>query len=354
MKRIFLFLAAASAVALVSCQQDQTVDVRKDNAISFRSNLRAITKAAEVTNTNISTFNVTAIGNSENFFTDMSVAVDGTGACTPSKTYYWPTYGLEFFAYANPSGGTASIANASKMINGVTPASAAADQKDFVVAYETGNKANNEASGVALNFRHALSQVIVKAANLSSSGIKIKVKGVKVGNILNSGNFTYPAATTTGKDSGLLPQSLWNTSAASKVDYVINDATGLDLNGTAQSIMFAGNAWMLIPQQLVARASFADGTDTGSSISVMLQILDATDAQLYPATAGEYAYANIPIDTNWEPGKKYTYTLNFLDEANNGGAGVDDSDDPVLGKPIRFTLTVDDFVAVDPIITVKP
>ena len=343
MKKIPILLAVAlGAAMLMSCEQDRTVAVREDNAIAFRSNLRSLTKATEVTNTNISAFKVTAIGNSANYFTDMDVAVDGSGNCTADKTYYWPSYQLGFYAYANPSGGTAAITNASKMINGVTPAAAAADQVDFVIAYENGTKAGNETTGVPLNFRHALSQVVVKAANLSTSGIVIKVKGVKIQNILNSGNITFPADPTTTRNSGTLAQSLWNTSSASKTTYTISDATGVTLNGTAQSIMFDGAAWMIIPQALTARTSFQDDDDHGSSIGVMVQILDASNNQLYPASG--YAYTNIPIGTNWEPGKKYIYTLNFLDEANDGGAGVDDDDDPVLGLPIRFTLTVDDWV----------
>ena len=353
MKKIPILLAVAlGAAMLMSCEQDRTVAVREDNAISFRSNLRSLTKATEVTNTNISAFKVTAIGNSANYFTDMDVTVDGSGNCTADKTYYWPSYQLGFYAYANPSGGTAAITDASKMINGVTPAAAAADQVDFVIAYENGTKAGNETSGVPLNFRHALSQVVVKAANLSTSGIVIKVKGVKIQNILNSGDITFPAEPTTTRNGGTLAQSLWNTSSASKTTYTISDATGVTLSGTAASIMFDGAAWMVVPQALTARTSFADGTDTGSSIGVMVQILDASNNQLYPATAGEYAYTNIPIGTNWEPGKKYIYTLNFLDEANDGGAGVDDNDDPVLGLPIRFTLTVDDWVEAPVTVTV--
>lgn len=354
MKKYLVFLAAISAAVVVSCNKNEQVSVSQDGAIIFRSSFAAQTKAPETTNTNIGSFNVTAIGNGASYFSDLAVTVDGSGNCTTAKTYYWPSYGLSFFAYANLSGGTAAITNASKMVNGVTPDAAAASQKDFVVAYSTGTKAANEASGVALNFRHALSQVIIKAKNMSSSGIKIKVKGVKIANILNSGNFTYPDAVTTPRNGGTLASSLWNTTGATPADYVISDATGLTLDGTAQSIMFAGASWMVVPQDLTARVSFADAADHGSSIGVLLQILDKDDGQLYPATAGEYAYSNIPIDTNWEPGKKYIYTLNFLDEGNDGGAGVDDNDDPVLGKPIKFTLTVDDWVdVVVPDITVE-
>ena len=313
------------------------------NGISFRASVGTSTKASEVNASNLTGFNVTAIGNGANYFTDMSVAVSG-GTCTVAKTYYWPSYELGFYAYANVSGGTVSIENSAKTITGVTPAAAAAEQTDMIVAYETGDKEHNESSGVPLNFRHALSQVVVKAANLSTSGIQIKVAGVKLGNILDRGTFTYPATSTSTRNSGTLSQSLWNTSAAEYTDYVISkEATDSVLNATAKSIMFGGAAWMVVPQALTARTSFADASDHGSSIGVMVQILDANNGQLYPATAGQYAYTNIPIDTNWEPGKKYTYTLNFLDEVNGGGAGVDDNDDPVLGLPIRFTLTVDDW-----------
>lgn len=79
---------------------------------------------------------------------------------------------------------------------------------------------------------------------------------------------------------------------------------------------------------------------------------------------GKYAFSAVGIDTNWEPGKKYTYMLNFCD--NDGGAGEIDplptdpanpSDpnvdptpipggnggDPVLGKPIKFSVSVDEW-----------
>ena len=351
--------AAIAVLALASCSVDQPVNMSGRNGISFRASVGASTKASEVNASNLTGFNVTAIGNGENYFTDMAVSVDG-GTCTAAKTYYWPSYELGFYAYANVSGGTVSITNSAKTISGVTPAAAASEQTDMIVAYENGDKDNNEDAGVPLNFRHALSQVIVKAANLSTSGIQIKVAGVKLGIILDRGTFTYPVSTTTKAEvPPTLPQSLWNTSAAELTDYTIaKAATDTVLSSTAKSIMFGGAAWMVIPQQLTARESFQDNTDEGSSIGVMVQILDAGNNQLYPATEGQYAYTNIPIDTDWLPGKKYTYTLNFLDEANGGGAGVDDDDDPVLGLPIRFTLTVDDWdpqaISVTPVDPVDP
>ncbi len=349
MKKISIYLGAAllGIAALVSCNKDARIADNADLGVNFRVTSGALTKATPMTVANLGSFKVTAIGNSESYFTDLNVAVTSAGVCTPEKTYYWPGYELGFYAYANPSGGTASITNAAKSISGVTPVAAAAEQSDFVVAYSTGTKAANMASGVALNFRHALSQIKVKAANKSTAGLKINVKGVKVANVKASGDFSYPAAVTSGNNAATLDFALLNTGSASKTAYTIggNSETAVALSGTAADIMFSGSSWMLVPQQLTAWNLASDKTNSNANayIGVYLQILDANDGQLYPATAGQYAYANVPIDTKWEPGKTYTYTLNFLDEANGGGAGVDDAGNPVLGSPINFTLTVDDW-----------
>ena len=349
MKKISIYLGAAllGIAALVSCNKDARIADNADLGVNFRVTSGALTKATPTTVANLGSFKVTAIGNSASYFTDLNVAVTSAGVCTPAKTYYWPAYELGFYAYANPSGGTASITNAAKGVAGVTPVAAAADQQDFVVAYSTGTKAANMASGVALNFRHALSQVKVKATNKSTAGLKINVKGVKVTNVKASGDFSYPAAVTSGNNAATLDFALWNTGSASKTAYTIGGAseTAVALSATAADIMFSGSSWMLVPQQLVAWNLTSDKTNSNANayIGVYLQILDANNGQLYPATAGQYAYANVPIDTKWEPGKTYTYTLNFLDEAAGGGAGVDDNGDPVLGSPINFTLTVDDW-----------
>ena len=337
----------AATLLLVSCNKDTRIADNADLGVNFRITSGALTKATPTTVANLGSFKVTAIGNSANYFTDLNVAVTSAGVCTPAKTYYWPAYELGFYAYANPSGGTASITNAAKGVAGVTPVAAAADQQDFVVAYSTGTKAANMASGVALNFRHALSQIKIKATNKSTAGLKINVKGVKVANVKASGDFSYPNAVTSGNNAATLDFAFWNTGSASKTAYTIGGAseTAVALSATAADIMFSGSSWMLVPQQLVAWNLTSDKTNSNANafIGVYLQILDANNGQLYPATVGQYAYANVPIDTKWEPGKTYTYTLNFLDESAGGGAGVDDNGNPVLGSPINFTLTVDDW-----------
>ena len=359
MKKTLVFAALAATIALVSCNKDMEIrnaqNSNPDLGINFKLAENVFTRATETTVANIGGFKVTAIGNGANFFTDLDVAVTSAGVCTPEKTYYWPGYELGFYAHNlqfdsstdNWYPGWPSIGNANKMIMEYTPVAVAANQHDLIIAYNTGRKADNMASGVALNFRHALSQIKVKATNKSTAGLKINVKGVKVANVKESGDFSYPATVTSGNNAATLDFALWDSSSASKTAYTIGGAseTAVALSATAADIMFSGSSWMLVPQQLVAWNLASDKTNSNANayIGVYLQILDANNGQLYPATAGQYAYANVPIDTKWEPGKTYTYTLNFLDEAAGGGAGVDDAGNPVLGSPINFTLTIDDW-----------
>lgn len=130
---------------------------------------------------NLQAFNVTAIGNGATYFTNLGVTSTDNGAnWTTASTYYWPGYELTFFAYApQSSAGAVSIDNTAKKITGFSPAQSVAEQKDLVVSYNKGDKTNNEGTGVAMNFKHALSQIEVKA-KCSNDKIKIEVIGVKL------------------------------------------------------------------------------------------------------------------------------------------------------------------------------
>lgn len=114
---------------------------------------------------------------------------------------------LAFFAYApqTPSG-TVSIENAAKKITDFSPAQAVTGQKDLVISYNTGTKALNENSGVAMNFKHALSQIEVKA-KCSNDKIKIEIMGVKLVNAAAKADFTFPETETIGF---ALQQSQWS------------------------------------------------------------------------------------------------------------------------------------------------
>lgn len=69
--------------------------------------------------------------------------------------------------------------------------------------------------------------------------------------------------------------------------------------------------------------------------------------RVYPSV-GEYDWVAVAVNTKWEPGQKYVYTLDF-----SNGAGKVDPEKPmpgptdpfkpgedVLGSAIKFTVTV--------------
>ena len=368
-----LFFAAMAATALASCTNDDLVEVNQGEGIAFRASLdKALTRGTTTNLQNLNAFKVTAFGQDEanNYFTDMPVTSDDKGSTWKTgATYYWPGFDLKFFAYAPQDLKNVSINKNAQTINDFAPDQTVSSQKDLLVSYNTGNKKDNEAKGVAMNFKHALSQIEVKA-KCSNEKIKIEVIGLKMVNAAAKARFTFPADET--KTDYTLQQSQWSDWADKdnhgKAYMIKHKDKKVTLTKEAQSLMFDEGGMMLIPQQLTAWKG--DDSKTGAYLSVLCRIYsldNGNETLLYPRPVagdnknGKYAFSAVAIDTNWEPGKKYIYTLNFCGE--NGGAGEIDPNptnpveptDPdveekpgtggeeILGKPISFTVTVDEW-----------
>ena len=151
-KRLIFGLAIASAM-FAACSNDETVDVSVGDAIGFRTSIDRATRSNIETTASLDSFKVTAIGSNDlNYFTDLMVKKQG-GTWKTANTYYWPTYALQFYAYANGPAtgkGTVTINKDGKQITGYTPAAKAADQKDLLVAYNSGTRATNNGTPRAL------------------------------------------------------------------------------------------------------------------------------------------------------------------------------------------------------------
>lgn len=369
-----LLFAAAVITAMASCSNNEIIDVNPGEGISFRTSLDKATRttANVTTKENLTQFNVTAIGNSSSYFTNLLVSSTNQGVnWNTAQTYYWPSYELKFFAYAPINDiGTVSIDQNAQTINGFTPASDVAQQKDLLVSCNTGTKDANEGTGVEMNFKHALSQIEIKA-KCSNPNIKIEVKGIRIVNPASSGNFTFPnTATQLGYT---LPQGNWtDLKGTNNSAYKIKTSSdNVELTNEAKSLMFGENNFMLIPQHLTAWTG--KGSTDGAYISVLCRIYSKNGDQytlLYPQpTTGDnkdnkFGYASVAINTDWQPGKKYIYTLEFCSADTNGNGGglidpkpdTEDKDvdpnpkdgseggDPVLNGPIKFTVTVDNWV----------
>ncbi|MDE6278660.1 MAG: fimbrillin family protein, partial [Paramuribaculum sp.] len=122
----------------------------------------------------------------------------------------------------------------------------------------------------------------------------------------------------------------------------------VSLGPDSVSVMGNGGNAIILPQQLTAWDPQNDPSNSakGAYLSIKLQIATAeTGVQVYPFPSnGQCQWAAIPIDTNWEAGKKYIYTLDLT----HGAGYVDPNDpipgNPVLGGPIKFTVDVVDWV----------
>ena len=339
---------AMTAMLIASCSNDDVVSTNTGRAIDFRTSVG--TRGAETTTQNINNFFVTAIDEAgANYFSNQEYTKDGQ-FFTSSPLYYWPAGTLNFYAYspsATDLGGTLTINNTTKTLADFSPATEIANQKDFVTAIASGTRANNETNGVELTFAHQLSQIEIKAKN-SNTGYIYKVVGVRIGKPVSKGTFTFGANT-------------WALTTTEKSNYAVEyTTTPKTLAADAATMMGAENDnAMLLPQQLTAWASETDKTNTanGAYIALKIQITTASGARVYPAKGKDYDWAAVAVGTNWEAGKKYVYTLDF----SNGAGKVDpekptptpdpENPDPfnpgddILGKPIKFTVTVTDWVS---------
>ena len=327
-----IILMGIAAMAFASCAKDTIKETNNGRAIDFR--VATHTRATETTTANLTTFYVTAINESgSNYFTNVAFTkVDSY--FTSSPLYYWPgEETLQFYAYAPSAttlGATVTIDKEKQVIEGYAPAIKFADQKDLVTTTATGSK-ENEAEGVALKFNHQLSQLEVKARN-ANDAYTYKIKGVR---------FAQPVA----QGSLNLATGEWALTTSNKAVYDVTYDNVVELNTYAQNLMETeGDNAMLLPQQLVAWDAENDkeNANEGAYISVYAQITTAEGARVYPKAEGmEYAWLAVPVDTKWEAGYKYVYTLDFTEGAGYPDPiGGDGSEGEVLGGPIKLTMSV--------------
>lgn len=329
MKTTKLLLAAAVlGVGMASCSQDEPVSENKGNAISFRPAIG--TRATETTNANLSAIKVAAFLGNSTYFEPLDFVKGSDSFFTSTPEYNWPgdDAELSFYAYAPADLSGVTLTPDTKTLTAFVPETNIADQIDFVTSTATGTRSANEASGVELTFDHRLSQIEVRA-KADNEAYTFKISGIRIGQPVAQGDFDFGT-------------NAW-TLGTNKAIYEETYATPVTLTADAQNVMGEEGNAMLIPQQLTAWDPTGDASNSaaGAYLSVKLQVNTAAGAQVYPFnTNTDCQWAAIPLNTNWEPGKKYIYTLDL-----SHGAGYVDPKDPqpgtpVLGGPIKFTVNV--------------
>ena len=327
MKKTLVFAALAS-VALVGCTKNVEVANNDLNEITFDTPVLApATKADEITGTtfpknvdfavfawyNASELTGTNVAAGKLYMNDVTVSYDstkddtttGTGAWKPASVYFWPKNGyLAFDAYSPSS--VAATCDATKGIafSDFVAFTSYDDQIDLLYSTRVINKRssvehnNNTYDGVNIPFNHALSvvRVFVKASTATDANL-IKVKSVKVKNIMNKGDFASAAWTPKG----------------AAVDVVLGEATTATASTpiTTAEAQY-GNNRIVLPQ---------DFYGSTAEIEIKYYILgqngeEALEQVAHFALSGQTAVkpGSDPVDSHdheWKMGKRYNYHITF-------------------------------------------
>ncbi len=348
MKKYLLFFAAA-AIGLASCSNDETVEVIKSDAISFRPLMngmtRATVKSAFASNDEINVYCTKGDVSPTSYFNNatFTYAAAGYSGFSSNPAYYWPstidgtTNLLTFYATFNGAQTTAGN------ISTFTPNAAAESQVDLLCAKLAVSSKPDAGEITTLNFKHALTQVEVKALN-SNNTLKINISGVKLGYVAKAGtlNFTSgsPAWTFTNPENASDTYSYSQTWSAAT------------LTSTA---VVQGATWMIVPQNLTTGQSlpnkvytkqYASATQTAANgtanldcayIALQLQFLNlANNAEI---VATQWCYW--PININLEAGKKYTFVIDAAGGGYQPGNIQNDAstalDEVLAGLAIKFS-----------------
>lgn len=191
---------AAMGLALTACNNDETVEVAKGNAIGFNSFVNKSTRGAadDVTLKNLGSFELYGWRGNDVLFNKQVVNVAENGTSTYSPLKYWEagkTYNFEAIA---PKAGEKGVEFVADKAGGtITFTNNATTDLLYVKAEEKTMGAEIAAApaAVELNFTHQLARVKFTFKNTfpNTAAAKLTIKDVKITNAYKKGSIT-PAA----------------------------------------------------------------------------------------------------------------------------------------------------------------
>ena len=342
MKKKGLFvMAAACLLAATSCSQDELAGSSplSGNEIGLTAIIGGgdvkDARAVETKITNLGKFTVNAFQTGDaNYMNNVEYTTSDNGSSwtTAAGKFFWPVEGdLHLYGYAPAAPGTSGTFKIDKDAQTLTdfvPFATADAQQDFVYAKSTGNNATNGTTGVELNFQHALTEISVAAKN-SNTAYTVKVTGVKLGNVKTKGTFTFPSIENSAASWTL------SSTTADVGSYETTWSTASALSSSVSTLDEANVAFMLLPQQLEKSEKASEKAYLALKVNITMQ----------GGKVIRDGWAYIGLNTNWEMGKHYTYTVDFSD-----GAGQDEEGNQLIsGKEmvLKVKVTPWDAKAVD-------
>ncbi len=389
-----------------SCTDGEIEEVNSGTEITFNTR---VSRASVATTGNLTEFRVWAeADNYPSMIIDGEIATKKAGQSFFSldRAPVWPpeVHSIKFWAVA-PTDIKADVTVTSQSIKGFKPDVDITKQVDLITAYKLQQRSEGT-TGISLKFDHALSQIVVRAkeAGGDNETKRIKIKGAWIVNVRPQGDLAKTGAET---ENNLLwsvdknvDKVMYGTTFARPVElgHVLNPLLDYSEGSAAASFNM-----MLVPQKLdqwnISDDNQKETNPIGGAYILLLCRVEAVHSggvhegattnepvrpsddkkshihQMFPFTNAfdeyEYGYTCVPIDTEWEPGKKYVYNLDFC--GGSAGAGIYPPDgsltampesetngdytytyvkdrpadkkagDPVLDSPIVFNVSVTDW-----------
>lgn len=362
MKKKLLFVVV-TVLALASCSSDETVAVKQDSPISFRPFIEGVTRTANGAGLKSSwetgdilhvyaDFHDNSAGTDTKYF-QADFTKQASGGFTSANNYYWPTFDtgdkITFTAFWGADQKTSGSSGYQyELASKFTVDNTVANQKDLLIAKKAETA---KVAPVVLNFRHMLSQVVVKVRN-TEANMKITITGVRIGYAAKTGSFKYTGDVTDARTNSdetigsatLIARTNWTIDDADKAtaasDFRFDQDVTLTLTGSTAAQNLTGfKPYIMMPQQLTLASAYSiaenpgavttvtDPKLTGAYIALKMAIVDNTTAA--PILAEQWCYW--PIGTEWKPGYKYTYTI---DAGQGGYQPTDQNDDKTTLDPV--------------------
>ena len=374
MKKVIFGTALASMALLSACSSDNelaNVETAANNAIGFHVvGNKAETRATPITPDNINTtdFYVYAyiknaegkdgspfMGGNDNELgyngINISYKSGNWSYTNPGDIRYWPTSDTKLNFYAVNTGSTPllfswkftntqkeisylcydeySASNFDKDKDGTMKQHLTNKDAMYAVAKEQTHDTNN--GKVTFTFKHILSQVVFKAKTQYANDMEVDINAVSIYNFQTGGTF---------KIEGEEPaQSNWtlNETYPTNGGFTVKKVeTGKNITVTKSDEVkdISDGPMLFVPQKLtkwaVSSTIAAANTAKQSYLKITCKIKQG-GAYLFGSDT-EYKDLYVPFEADWQPGKRYIYTLIF-------GGGYDKDGHSIL-KPINFEADV--------------
>lgn len=364
MNKIYLFTAAFAVMASLSgCSDTELASIdtaQEKTPIGFHTVGSQMGSRATSINTEKLkgySFNVYAFNRKDDGSDgDVFMGIDDTSAdgvnisyqegkwnyTTPTDRKYWPTNALNFYA-VSPYSPLYSwqITNNKREITYASYDEYGGDGSltytDVMYAFAPNKRKADNGGTVQLQFKHITSQIVFMAKKQPIENLNVEIKSIKLHNFETSGVFTIPTnrPDLQPQQSDWTPQPITNHSGFTVIN--MKDDPKITISTDATDISLS-KPMFLIPQQLNAWNPSHDintaNSNNESYLSIECKISIDGSNIIDTETTGDKLY--VPFGADWQPGKRYVYTLVF-------GGGYDADGKPIL-LPINFEPSVEEWV----------